>query len=94
MDQPYHVEIPLSVVYSNKLILVDASWHINPIVQQRKVILDSLNDVAALENQLFWMTVDDLGSGYWHLPLHLSQFKYFGCNIQDPYSGQKIISYG
>ena len=59
-------------------------------VQERKVTLYSLDDVAALLYQHSWIFVDDLGSSYWHLLLHPSQFEYFGCDMKDPKMGQKV----
>ena len=67
------VIIPLSVVYSNKLrLVVDISCHINPYVTKQKVKLDLLKEFAFLVYNEDFVAVDDLDSGYWHVPLHPS----------------------
>merc|ERR1712177_86726 len=73
-----------SVVYSNKLrLVVDASTHINPYVTKRRVKLDSLDDFAFMVRQGDFVAVDDLDSGYCHVPLHPSQCSLFGVSIYD-----------
>ena len=84
------VNIPLSVVFSNKLrLVVDCSRHINPFVQKRKVKLDSLCQFSLLVHQGDFVAVDDLDSGYWHVPLSRQQWKFFGCSIVNPDTGKK-----
>ena len=83
------VEIPLSVVYSNKLrLVVDASRHINPFVKKRPIKLDSLEDFAQLVNRGDFVVVDDLDSGYWHVPLAKHQQHFFGCSIFNATTGE------
>ena len=61
---PLHVELSLSVAYSNKQrLVVIACGQIYPYLQQRKVKLDYLDDVVALINPNSWFNVDDLDSG-------------------------------
>ena len=85
------VEVPLSVVFSNKWrLLVDTSRHINPYVEKRKACLDSLDDVADLVKEGSYIAVDDLDSGYWHVPLHPSMYEFFGCHIENPVTGETV----
>ena len=58
--------------------MVDASRHINLYI---KKIKDSLDDLAFLIQEKDFLAVDDLDSGYWHVPLHPSQYQYFECSI-------------
>ena len=78
------VIMPLSVVYSNNLRLgVDTSLHINLYVTKQKVKLDLLKEFTFLVENEDFVVVDDLDSGYWHLPLHPSQSSLFGVAIFD-----------
>ena len=83
------VNIPLSVVYSNKWrLVVDASRHLNPFVKKRKVRLDSLDDLADLIQRNDYLAVSDLDSGYWHVPLHPDMHKFCGVSIHNSATGQ------
>ena len=62
---------------------MDATRHINPYVTKRKVKLDSLDDFAFMVRQGDFLAVDDLDSGYWHVPLHLRQHYLFSVLIYD-----------
>ena len=85
----YLVNMPLSVVYSNKWnLVVDASRHINPFVRKCTVKLDTLDDFAQLVQQNDFLAVNDLDSAYWHVPLHPSQYKFFGVSIFNSATGQ------
>ena len=76
--------MPLSIVYSNKLrLVVDASRHINPYITKKKVKLDLLKEFAFLVENEEFVAVDDLHSGYWHVPLHPLQSSLFGVAIYD-----------
>ena len=80
----FQIILPLSVVFSNKLILVvDASCHINPYVTKRGLKLDSLDEFSFLVQKDDFLVVNDLDSGYWHVPLHPSQYPLFGVSIYD-----------
>ena len=70
---PSRVKIPLSVVFLNKTCLVvDASRHLNPYAEKEHTKLDSLKDSATLVESRDWISVDDMDSDYWHIPLHFS----------------------
>ena len=45
--------------------------------------LDSLDDFAFMVRQGDFVAMDDLDSGYWHVPLHPSQYSLFGVSIYD-----------
>ena len=88
VEGPSKVELPLSVVFSNKMrLVVDASRHLNPYVEMEKTKLDSLDDLTCLVERGEWCSVDDFDSGYWHVPLHESMFEYCGCHLTDPVTG-------
>ena len=87
-DGDYWVNMPLSVVFSNKLrLVVDANRHINPYVRKCSMELDSLDDFALLVQQGNYLAMDDLDSGYWHVLLHPSQYIFFGCSILNKTAG-------
>ena len=69
-------------------LVVDASRHINPYVSKRKASLEDLGDMSQLIEEGDYIAVDDLDSGYWHLPLHPSMHQFFGCHIEDPETGE------
>ena len=77
--------LPLLVVYSNKLrLVVDASRHINPFVTKRKVRLNLLDDFAFLVQEGDYLAVDNLDSGYLHMPKHPSQYPYLMSSKRRP----------
>ena len=76
--------MPLSAVFSNKLrLVVDASQHINLFVTKRKVKLDSLEDFAFLVKKEDFVAMDNLDTGYWHVPLHPSHSSLFSVVFYD-----------
>ena len=80
-EKPYIV-LPLSVVYSKKLrLVVDASRHLNPYIEDRKVKLEDLDVGEKMMKQGDFQTSDDLDSGYWHLKMHEDHRKYVGCHF-------------
>ena len=90
---PSRVEIPFSVLFSNKTCLVvDASRHLNQYVKKKHNKIDSLEDFATLVDSGDWISVDDLDSGYWHVPLHPSMSEFFGCHLTKPET-QKVYFY-
>ena len=75
VEGPSRVELPLSVVFSNKMrLVVDASRHLNPYVELENTKLDSLDDLTCLVEKGELCSVDDFDSGYWHE----SMFEYCG----------------
>ena len=88
-ERPY-LTLPLSVVFSKKLrLVVDASRHLNPFIEDRKIKLEGLDAREKILIQGDYQTKCDLDSGYWHLALHPSQQKYVGCHFRLP-SGETI----
>ena len=74
--------LPLSVVFSKKLrLVVDASRHLNPYLEDRKIKLEDLE----VREQIFlkgdFQTKIDLDSGYWHVPLFHGHKKFVGCHF-------------
>ena len=85
--------LPLLVVFSNKLCLVvDALRYIKQFVNKRKVKLDSLDNFAFLVQERYYLSVDNLDSGYCHFPLHLSQYPPFEVSIYDEERKKIILS--
>ena len=57
------MELPLSVVFSNKMrLVVDASRHLNPYVELESTKLDSLEDLTCLVERGEWCSVDNFDS--------------------------------
>lgn len=80
-ERPYIV-LPLSVVFSKKQrLVVDASRHLNPFIEDRKVKLEDLEVGEKMMKQGDYQTSDDLDSGYWHLKMHEEHKKYVGCHF-------------
>ena len=50
--------------------------------------LDSLDDFAFLVNRGDFVAVDDLDSGYWHVPLARHQQHFFSCSIYNATTGE------
>ena len=68
-EQP-KVVLPLSVVYSKKpKLVVDASRGLNPHCTKRGIDLEDLGHVQHTVKQGDFMMVNDLDSGYWHVPI-------------------------
>ena len=80
-EQPF-ITLPISVVFSKKLrLVIDASRHLNPYLQDRKVKLEDLKVNEQLIQQGDYQTTADLDSGYWHIPLHEDYKKYVGVHF-------------
>ena len=76
--------LPLSVVFSKKLrLVVDASRHLNPYLEDRKVKLEDLSLREKILQQNDFQTKLDLDSGYWHVPLFPGHKKYVGCHFKN-----------
>ena len=74
--------LPLSVVFSKKLrLVVDASRHLNPYLEDRKIKLEDLDVREQLFRKDDYQTKIDLDSGYWHVPLFEGHKKYVGCHF-------------
>ena len=79
-----HVVLPLSVVYSKKWrLVVDASRTLNPYCTRRKIMLEDLSHVPLVIRKNDYMVVNDLDSGYWHLPIHKDHWKYLGVHFEN-----------
>ena len=77
--------LPLSAVFSNKMrLVVYASRHLNPFVKKVYTKLDDLKKFPYVMEQGDFCAVDDLDSGYWHVPLSKSSWKYCGCSLVNP----------
>ena len=82
------VILPLSAVYSNKMrLVVDASRHLNPYVKKVNTTLEDLKHFPFSSDVNDFCTVDDLDSGYWHIPLSKESWKYCGCTLVNPEDG-------
>ena len=80
-EQPT-VVLPLSLVYSSKWRLVlDASRGLNPYCTSRGIKLDDLTHVPHVVQQKDFMIVNDLDSGFWHVPVHPAHQQYLGVHI-------------
>jgi hypothetical protein len=75
---PYIVN-PVSIVFSKKWrCVLDASQHLNPHCTRQKTRLDDLSNVPLLIKKGDFMTVNDLDSGYWQVPIFPDHQKYLG----------------
>ena len=82
------VILPLSAVYSNKMrLVVDASRHLNPYVKKVLTKLEDLKQFPYSSETGDFCAVDDLDSGYWHVPLSRESWKYCGCSLVNPEDG-------
>ena len=89
VDGPLYLELPLSVVFSNKWrLVVDTSCHLNPYLEKRKMKLEDLTVMADLVKEGDFLSTDDLDSGYWHVPLHPSMYPFVGCHMENPATGE------
>ena len=76
------VVLPLSLVFSSKWRLVlDASRGLNPYCTSRGIKLDDLTHVPHVVRHNDFMIVNDLDSGFWHVPVHPSHQQYLGVHI-------------
>ena len=66
-----HIVNPCSVVYSRKLrCVLDASQHLNKFCVRRRTVLADLSKLPDLLREGDFMTVNDLDSGYWQVPIY------------------------
>ena len=73
VTSPPHVINPVSCVFSKKWrVVLDASIGLNPFCLKRKITLDDLRSIHKVLKKGDFMTVSDLDSGYWHVPIHAS----------------------
>ena len=77
-----HIVNPCSVVYSKKLrCVLDASQWLNRYCVRRKTVLADLSRIPYLVRQGDYMTVNDLDSGYWQVPIYPPHQTYLGLRI-------------
>ena len=82
VNSPPFLCLPLSVVFSKKLrLVVDASRHLNPYLEDRKIKLEDLDVREQIFRKDDFQTKIDLDSGYWHVPLFEEHKKYVGCHF-------------
>ena len=80
-ERPF-ITLPLSVVFSKKFsLVVDASRHLNPYLEDRKVKLEDLNVSEQLMMQGDYQTTADLDSGYWYVRLNEECKKFVGVHF-------------
>ena len=78
-----HIVNPCSVVYSKKLrCVLDASQHLNKYCVRRKTVLADLSRIPYLVRQGDYMTVNDLDSGYWQVPIYPPHQTYLGLSFR------------
>ena len=66
-----HIVNPCSVVFSRKLrCVLDASQHLNKFCVRRRTSLADLSRLPDLIREGDYMTVNDLDSGYWQVPIY------------------------
>lgn len=81
-EQP-RVVLPLSAVYSKKWrLVVDASRALNPFCSRRKIMLEDLSHIPFNVRKGDYMVVNDLDSGYWHLPIAEEHWSYLGVHFE------------
>ena len=68
-------------------LVVDASRHLNPFVKKVSTKLEDLKLYPYTSELGDFCSVDNLDSGYWHLPLSRSSWKYCGCSLLNPSDG-------
>ena len=78
-----HIVNPVLCVYSKKWrVVLDASIGLNPFCTKRKIHLDDLRVIYKVIQKGDFMTVSDLDSGYWHVPIHVSHQQYLGLHFE------------
>ena len=65
-------------------LVVDALRHLNPFVSKVKTNLEDLRKYPYVMESGDFCAVDDLDSGYWHVPLAEASWKFFGCAVVNP----------
>ena len=82
-EQP-KVVLPLSAVFSKKWrLVVDASRTLNPYCTRRKIMLEDLSHVPLVIRKGDFMVVNDLDSGYWHIPIAPEHWTYLGVHFEN-----------
>ena len=77
------VVLPLSAVHSKKWrLVVDASRTLNPYCTKRKIMLEDLSHIPFNIRKGDYMVVNDLDSGYWHLPIAEEHWTYLGVHFE------------
>ena len=77
------VVLPLSAVFSKKWrLVVDASRTLNPYCTRRKIMLEDLSHVPLVIREGDFMVVNDLDSGYWHIPIAEEHWTYLGVHFE------------
>lgn len=77
-----HIVNPVSCVYSKKWrCVLDASLGLNPFCLKRKIQLSDLKSIDKILEEGDFMTVSDLDSGYWHVPIHPSHQEFLGLHF-------------
>ena len=90
VDVAPHIVNPVSCVFSKKWrCVLDASLGLNPWCLRRKISLDDLTSLHRVINRGDFMTVSDLDSGYWHVPVHPDFQTFLGLHFVLP-SGQTL----
>ena len=90
VDYVPHVVNPMSCVFSKKWrCVLDASIGLNPYCVSRKITLDDLSCIHKILKRGDFMTVSDLDSGYWHVPIHPDFQTFLGLHFTLP-NGQTI----
>ena len=80
-----HIVNPVSVVYSKKWrCVLDASLHLNPLCVKRKTRLADLSCIPLILREGDYMTVNDLDSGYWQVPIHPDHQQFLGLHFIHP----------
>ena len=83
VDYQPRVVLPLSAVYSKKWrLVVDASRTLNPYCTRRKIMLEDLTHVPLILREGDFMVVNDLDSGYWHVPIAEEHWTYLGVHFE------------
>ena len=84
-EKPYLV-LPLSSIFSKKKrLVIDASRHLNPYLEHRRVRLQDHRDIKDFVKKGDYFCIEDLDSGYWHLEVHKDDQKYLGICINDEF---------
>ena len=82
VDVKPYIVLPMSVVFSKKLrLVVDASRHLNPYLEDQKIKLEDLDVGEQMIKDGDFQTAADLDSGYWHVPLHPDHKQYVGVHF-------------
>lgn len=78
-NEPPHLVLPLSVVYSNKTrLVVDGSRNLNPYLRKRSIKLSHLDSANQGLKKGQWFATCDLESGYHQVLIKPSQRKLLG----------------